>query len=83
MAARINAKHDELTRSKIQTSQLINRLMDHVNSDTDLLSTSQVNAAKALLAKTLPDLAAVQISGDADNPVKMTIEWTNPNQSAS
>ena len=83
MAARINAKHDELTRSKIQTSQLINRLMDHVNSDTDLLSTSQVNAAKALLAKTLPDLAAVQISGDADNPVKMTIEWTNPNPSAS
>ena len=82
MAARINAKHDELTRSKIQTSQLINRLMDHVNSDTDLLSTSQVNAAKALLAKTLPDLAAVQISGDADNPVKMTIEWTNSNPSA-
>ena len=83
MAARINAKHDEQTRLKIQTSQLINRLMDHVNSDTDLLSTSQVNAAKALLAKTLPDLAAVQISGDADNPVKMTIEWTNPSPSAS
>lgn len=82
MAARINAKHDELTRSKIQTSQLINRLMEHVNSEKDLLSTSQVNAAKALLAKTLPDLAAVQISGDPDNPLKMTIEWQTTPPSA-
>ena len=28
MAARLNLKHDERTRLKIQTSQLVNRLQD-------------------------------------------------------
>lgn len=64
MAARINAKHDELTRSKIQTSQLINRLEAHIFSEKPLMSASQVNAARTLLAKTLPDLQAITHDGE-------------------
>jgi len=75
MAARsVKIRHDEETRAKIQTSQLLNRLNDHVFSDTDI-SQTQMKAIEILLRKTLPDLAAVQISGDAEQPVKMVIEW--------
>lgn len=44
---------DEI-REKIQGSMLINRLQEHVQTDT--LSPSQVNAANVLLKKVIPDL---------------------------
>jgi hypothetical protein len=72
MAARTTKiRHDDETRAKIQASQLINRLQDHVLSDLDLKPT-QVQAALGLLKKTLPDLTATELSGDQDNPVAVT-----------
>ncbi|MCK1430892.1 hypothetical protein [Bradyrhizobium sp. 87] len=65
MAARVNKiRHDEETRAKIQTSQLINRLTDHALGDLKLEPT-QVRAIEVLLKKTLPDLSAssVEMSG--------------------
>lgn len=82
MAARLNPQHDERTRAKIQTSQLINRLQTIANGDADCTPT-QLRAAEILLRKSLPDLAAVQVSGDADNPVKMVIEWQTAERSGS
>ena len=64
MAARINKiRHDENTRAKIQASQLINRLEDHVLNGVDMKPT-QVAAALGLLKKSVPDLSAVEHSGD-------------------
>jgi hypothetical protein len=64
MAARVRKiRHDENTRAKIQTSQLINRLQDHVFGAVDL-SPTQVQAAMGLLRKTLPDLTAAQIDAN-------------------
>ena len=60
-------RHNEDTRKKIQAQQLINRLMDHVKSDSPVLDASQVNAAKALLNKVLPDLKAVEHSGSGED----------------
>lgn len=72
MAARkIKIRHDENTRLKIQTSQLINRLMDHVVGKVELSST-QVQAAQILLKKSLPDLQATELSGDPDKPLAIT-----------
>lgn len=69
MAARtVKIRHDEETRAKIQTSQLLNRLNDHVFNGVEISST-QMKAIEVLLRKTLPDLSSVEISGDADNPV--------------
>ncbi len=68
MAARLNPAHDERTRAKIQTSQLINRLMSHANGEVEM-SPTQVRAAEILLKKTLPDLGNITLSGDADRPV--------------
>ena len=59
---RLNPAHDERTRAKIQTSQIINRLESHVNGTVELTA-SQVTAALGLLKKTLPDLQATELSG--------------------
>jgi hypothetical protein len=67
-------RHNEDTRAKIQATLIIKRLMEHVMADAPLMDASQVNAAKTLLGKTLPDLAAVQHSGDADAPMRMIFE---------
>jgi hypothetical protein len=61
-------------RVKIQNSNILNALMEHVEGSREM-SPTQVTAGIALLKKTLPDLAAVQISGDEDQPIKMVIEW--------
>ncbi len=75
MAARTRkVRHDEFTRAKIQTSQLVNRLMAHVDGNVELSST-QVTAALGLLKKSLPDLASTQVSGDSDKPIALQIRW--------
>lgn len=66
-------RHNEDTRNKIKAQQLINRLQKHVDAPKPLLDASQVNAAKALLNKVLPDLKAVEVSGDGDNPLQLVV----------
>ena len=62
MAGRpIGKRHQDDIRAKIQASQIINRLMSAFNGEVELTST-QVNIAKTLLDKTLPDLKAMEIS---------------------
>lgn len=59
-------KHLQQTRDKIQAAQLINRLDKHINAEKPLMDASQVNAAKTLLNKVLPDLRAVDHTTDGD-----------------
>jgi hypothetical protein len=68
MAARMRTTHQEDVRAKIKTSQLINRLEDHALGNLEL-SATQIKAIEVLIRKTLPDLAALQLSGDEDNPL--------------
>lgn len=82
MAARLNPRHDAKTREKIQTSQLINRLMAHANGECEM-STTQVRAAEILLKKVLPDLSSTELSGNEDSPVKMEIVWAGSSDSGS
>jgi hypothetical protein len=63
MAKRINLQQLPYVREKIRVSQLINRLIKHVNGELEL-SRTQIRAAEILLKKTLPDLQAVQHSGE-------------------
>ena len=69
----MNKLHQTDVRSKIQASQLVNRLTDHAFGRVEL-SVTQVNAIKILLGKSLPDLSAIEHSGDADNPIRQEIE---------
>lgn len=55
----VKIRHDENTRAKIQVSQIVNRLTNHLLGKVEL-SATQVKAAEILLRKTLPDLAAIE-----------------------
>ena len=79
MAVRSRLEHDELTRKKIQSSQIVNRLNKHVLSeDGDLMTTSQVNAAKVLLNKVIPDLSNIDINASVDVDGEIHITWQAP-----
>lgn len=67
-------------RVKIQNSNILNALIEHVQGERDM-SATQVSAGIALMKKTLPDLAAVTISGDPDQPVRMIMEWQKKSES--
>ena len=71
MAARFNQKHDALTREKIQTSQLVNRLNKFALDEKNcvLMTSDQVRAALGLLKKTIPDLAVTSHTGPDGGPV--------------
>lgn len=60
---RLNPKHDERTRAKIQTSQIINRLTNFIEGEVEL-SAAQVTAALGLLKKTLPDLQSTELQAE-------------------
>ncbi|MCB9965767.1 MAG: hypothetical protein H6855_06770 [Rhodospirillales bacterium] len=63
---RLNPKHDEKTRLKIKTSQIINQLIKHVKGEVEMAN-SQVRAAEILLRKTLPDLKTIEHVQENDN----------------
>ena len=62
MAARNTLWTPEIVRQRIQTSQIMNRLQDHILGKVEL-SATQIRAAEILLRKTLPDQTAIQHSG--------------------
>lgn len=76
MAARLNLRQQDQTRAAIQTTQLVKRLQFYALGAKDDqgtvpdLDTGKLKAIEILLRKTLPDLSAVTLSGDEDNPLK-------------
>lgn len=75
MAVRKHLSHDDRTRAKIQTSQLINRLNSFVKGEVTL-NGAQVTAALGLIKKTLPDLASVELKGNDQNPLTHVVKST-------
>lgn len=71
MAGRpIGKRHQEDVRRKIQASQLINVLQKHALDPTsDEIPKSRLKAIEILLRKSVPDLTAVTLSGDDENPL--------------
>lgn len=82
MAKRIRLTHDEATRKRIQTTQLVKRLQDNALSEKEIMTQGQIASAKILLNKALPDLQSVEITSDPDNPIKHehTINWLTEKQ---
>lgn len=75
MAKRKQLWHPDEVRQKIQVSQLINRLTQNALSDVEIMTASQVNSAKILIGKAVPDLSAVSLGGDSDNPLTLNITY--------
>lgn len=70
MAARtLRPFHQEEVKAKIQASQLINRLQNHIDGKIEMTPT-QVDAAKFLLNKRLGNAATeINLGGQSDNPL--------------
>ena len=75
MASRIRAYHQDEIRAKIQASQLVNVLQNHALGETEELSPTRMKAIEILLRKSMPDMASVTISGDADQPLQHIVTW--------
>jgi hypothetical protein len=52
MAARLNPRHQDMVRAKIKTTQLINRLQNHVDGKVELTPT-QAQTAQFLIGMSL------------------------------
>lgn len=52
-------------RVKIQNSNILNALIEHVEGRRDM-SATQITAGVALLKKVLPDLSSTELSGSVD-----------------
>jgi len=60
-------------KEKIQASQLMNRLMKHFEGEIELTRT-QIDVAKILLSKIVPDLARTEMTGkDGKDLIPSTI----------
>ena len=86
MAARLRAKHQDDIREKIQVSNLLTRVHKYAMGELtdDDISSNRLNAIKMLLAKTLPDLSSVNITGAGDNGehlTKVVVEFIKPDAS--
>jgi len=75
MATRKHKAHNDSVRARMQVSHLITRLTKYAMgelSDADISST-RFNAIKLLLSKSLPDLAAVQMTTIHQGDIKHTV----------
>lgn len=65
-------------RVKIQNSNILNALIEHVDGKREM-SATQVSAGLGLLRKALPDLANVQHTGEDGGPLTMLFKTVYEN----
>lgn len=91
MAVRTNLRQQDQTREAIKTTQLVKRLQHFALGERDEqgvvveIDSGRLKAIEVLLRKSLPDLSAVTMTGDPDNPVvvekivRQIVDPNNPN----
>lgn len=62
--------HQDDVRAKIQAGQLVKVLTDHALGSLDELSQTRLKAIEILLRKSLPDLSAIELTGENGGPIK-------------
>jgi hypothetical protein len=70
LAARSRLQHQEEVKKRIQTSQIVNRLNAQA-LDKIKMTPMAVKAAEILLRKTIPDLKAIEHTGDIDMSLRV------------
>lgn len=75
---KLNPRHQQLIRDKIQAGLLVERLTECALGSLELTS-QQMKAIEILLKKSVPDLSSVEMSGDPDAPVIMKVITGVPN----
>lgn len=77
MPARMRKTHQDEVRAKIKVSNLLTRLTKYAEGELsdDDISPNRLNAIKLLLAKALPDLSSVELTGRDGAPVELKVTW--------
>jgi hypothetical protein len=78
ITAKLNPRHQQLIRDKINASILVERLTECALGQLELTS-QQMKAIEILLKKSVPDLSAVEMTGDADAPILLKVITGVPN----
>ena len=63
----------ESWKDNIRVGVIASRLYAHVNGENDL-SATQINAAKILLAKLVPDLNRAEVTSEGGGPLQVIIQ---------
>ena len=74
MAARINRKHSEDIRQKIQASVIVDRFHKHFLGELELTQT-QIKVGDSLLDRSVPKLSHIQHTGADNGPVEVAVGW--------
>ena len=83
MAARkMTLTHQDDVRRKIQASQLVNVLQAHALTGEGEFSMTRMKAIEILLRKSIADLSAITISGDANSPLTINAVNMTPEEFA-
>jgi len=67
--ARLNPRHSQMVRDKIQATKLIQLLQDYALGEIEEIANGRMKAIEILLKKSVPDLQSIELTGDEDNPV--------------
>jgi len=72
MAARLQRRHSDDVRARIQTSQLLNRLQANALGEIEM-TREQIRSVEILLKKVLPDLQATTLDGELKLTGNLTV----------
>jgi hypothetical protein len=73
MAARLNRRHQDSVRAKIQATQLINLLQANAEGKLENeLSAGRIQSVKILLDKSISNAPTI-IAGDEDSPLSVNV----------
>ena len=75
MAARLNPRHSDMVRAKIQATELINLLQDYALGRIDEITSGRMKAIEILLKKSVPDLSSIEMTGNDEAPIKHIVSW--------
>lgn len=78
MAARINKRHTEEVRKRIQASVILDRLQKHFRGDLQL-SRDQLKSAEILLDRSVPKLAQIQHTGADGGAIHLVFDGVDKN----
>lgn len=71
-AAKLNPRHQQLIRDKINAALLVEKLQQCALDGLELTS-QQMKAIEILLKKSVPDLQSIEMTGDAEAPVVLKV----------
>lgn len=76
---KLNNRHSQMVRDKIQATKLIQVLQDHALGISEELKPTRLKAIEMLLKKSIPDLQSIELTGDPEKPMEFKVITGVPN----